>query len=42
MEKKIYYSPVIDLKVIHCDVITFSETEEWDGPVISAGNEDEN
>ena len=42
MEKKIYYSPVIDIKVIYCDVITFSETEEWDGPVISAGNEDEN
>ena len=39
--KKEYLSPKIDLTVISCDIITYSETEEWEGPVISAGQNEE-
>ena len=37
MEKKNYISPEIETFKIACDIITFSETEEWEGPVIAAG-----
>ena len=39
--KKEYLSPTIDITIISRDIITYSETEEWDGPVINAGQDDE-
>ena len=39
--KKEYLSPKIDLILISRDIITYSETEEWEGPVIQAGQNDE-
>lgn len=40
--KKEYLSPEIKIAYVSCDIITYSETEEWEGPVIQAGIEDEN
>ncbi len=42
MKKKNYTSPEIDLVLVTRDIITYSETEEWEGPVIQAGHENEN
>ena len=39
--KKEYVSPSIILTYVSCDIITYSETEEWNGPIIEAGNQDE-
>ena len=39
--KKEYLSPQINLIVVTCDIITYSETDEWEGPVIQAGQNDE-
>lgn len=39
--KKKYYAPEIKITSISVDIITYSETEEWEGPVISAGHNDE-
>ena len=41
MKKKTYLSPEIDAVLVDRDIITYSETEEWDGPIIQAGNDDE-
>lgn len=38
MKKKFYLSPEIDLVLVARDIITYSETEEWEGPVIQAGH----
>ena len=35
-----YESPIIQLLMTDLDIITYSETEEWEGPVISAGLDD--
>jgi hypothetical protein len=37
MEKKIYSVPEVDVLKIKCDIITFSETEEWTGPIVGEG-----
>ena len=42
MDKKMYFSPEIKTVLVVCDVITYSETEEWEGPVIKAGEPEEN
>ena len=34
--KKKYFSPEILTLRVDCDIITYSETEEWDGPIIEA------
>ena len=36
--KKKYFSPEILTLRVDCDIITYSETEEWNGPVIEAGH----
>jgi hypothetical protein len=38
--KKEYFAPEIDVMLIEADIITYSETEEWEGPVIKAGMND--
>ncbi len=38
--KKEYLAPEIEIMYISADIITFSEEEEWTGPVIGANNED--
>lgn len=40
--KKNYYAPEVKITYVDADIITYSETEEWDGPMISAGNADGN
>ena len=40
--KKEYLSPEIKLTLVSRDIITYSETEEWEGPMIKSGLEDEN
>ena len=39
--KKEYLSPEIKLTLVSRDIITYSETEEWEGPVINAGQNDD-
>ena len=39
--KKKYYAPEIKITHVSVDIITYSETEEWEGPVIGAGHNDE-
>ena len=39
--KKEYFAPEIKVMLISADIITYSETEEWEGPVIKAGEEDD-
>ena len=39
--KKKYYAPEIKTTYVSVDIITQSETEEWEGPVIGAGYNDE-
>lgn len=39
--KKNYYAPEIKITYVDADIITYSETEEWEGPIIKAA-EDEN
>ncbi len=36
--KKEYFAPEVKVMLIVADIITYSETEEWEGPVISAGH----
>ena len=36
----IYHSPEVLLMKIEADIITYSETEEWEGPIIQAGQDD--
>ena len=38
--KEKYYSPEIKVAYISADIITYSETEEWEGPIISAGQDE--
>ena len=40
--KKEYLSPKIAATYVFCDVITYSETEEWEGPMIEAANDENN
>ena len=37
MEKRIYNAPEVEITRIKSDIITFSETEEWTGPVVGEG-----
>lgn len=39
--KEKYCSPEIKVTHISVDIITYSETEEWEGPIISAGHDEE-
>ena len=39
--KKNYYTPEVKITYVSADIITYSETEEWDGPIIGAGLDDE-
>ena len=42
MKKENYFSPEILSVLVECDIITYSETEEWEGPIIKEGlGEDE-
>ena len=38
-EKK-YEMPIVEVINTDVDIITYSETEEWEGPVIAAGLDD--
>ena len=37
--KKEYFAPEIKVMLIQTDIITYSETDEWAGPVIQAGQD---
>jgi hypothetical protein len=37
--KKEYFAPEIKVMLIQTDIITYSETDEWEGPVIQAGQD---
>ena len=39
--KKEYLAPEIDVMLIVADIITYSETEEWDGPIVGKVKADE-
>ena len=39
--KKNYYAPEVKITYVSADIITYSETEEWDGPIIGAGLDEE-
>ncbi len=41
-KKKMYLSPDMVVMYVEKDVITYSEEDEWNGPVVDAGNEEEN
>ena len=38
--KKEYFAPELKVMLIETDIITYSETDEWEGPVIQAGQSD--
>lgn len=38
-KKDIYFSPEVLIVACERDIITYSETEEWEGPIIQAGEE---
>ena len=38
--KKNYITPEVLAILTSCDIITYSETEEWQGPMIQAAEED--
>ena len=38
--KKEYLAPEVRIIYVALDIITYSETEEWEGPVIKAGEDD--
>ena len=40
--KERYLTPEIKITYISKDIITYSETAEWEGPIIKAGKPDEN
>ena len=35
--KKEYFAPEIKITYVSLDIITYSETVEWEGPIIGAG-----
>ena len=39
--KEKYYASEIRITRVLVDIITYSETEEWEGPIISAGHDNE-
>ena len=39
MNKKKYISPEVLTILTRCDIITYSETEEWEGPMIEAADD---
>ena len=39
--KEKYFSPKILTLYVDCDIITYSETEEWEGPIIEAAHGDD-
>ena len=41
MKKELYKSPELELVFVERDIITYSETEEWEGPIIQAGLKDD-
>lgn len=38
-KKEQYLAPFIDVIRIHSDIITYSETEEWEGPILEAAED---
>ena len=38
--KKEYFAPEVKITYVALDIITYSETQEWEGPIISAGMPD--
>ncbi len=42
MDKKSYESPIVTLIPVLTDIITYSETAEWEGPMVGIGFPDEN
>ncbi len=36
--KNKYFAPEIKITYVDADIITYSETEEWDGPIIEAAD----
>ena len=36
--KKEYFAPEVKITYISLDIITYSETEEWEGPIVGAGH----
>ena len=39
--KKEYFAPEIKITYVSLDIITYSETEEWEGPIIKAGQDEQ-
>ena len=39
--KKNYYAPEVKITYVSADIITYSETEEWEGPIIQAAEDEE-
>ena len=39
--KKEYFTPEVKMMLVDVDIITYSETDEWEGPVIQAGHDSE-
>ena len=39
--KKEYFAPEVKITYVSLDIITYSETEEWEGPIIKAGQDDQ-
>ena len=39
--KKEYFAPEVKMMLVDVDIITYSETDEWEGPVIQAGHDSE-
>ena len=37
--KKNYYAPEVKITYVDADIITYSETEEWEGPILKAADE---
>ena len=35
--KKEYFAPEIKITYVSLDIITYSETEEWEGPIVKEG-----
>ena len=36
--KKNYFAPEVKITYVDADIITYSETEEWEGPILSAAD----
>ena len=38
--KEKYFAPEVKIMYVDADIITYSETEEWDGPLLGAAEDD--